>query len=779
MKQANILIQNPRAAVGGKIPSATLPLRADEWSFPIAFVEPDSAKSTKPLVKVSTGTGLHLLKNVAARFQVSVAGLQSLRLDGKPAYSPYTGDIQPLYRSRTGVVQVKTGLIQVNTGKYSPTGKNGPVWLDLLGWLARECRQGKPSNPAQATPHGHGPGRMSQLELFELVCGCWSLKHAFSAGPTTARASHEQVIETRRVFTIFTLLTLKTSPVAPAIQVEIHVIQRETNKMKTSLLVLGLGLLTASMTVQAQPDYPPAIWRPAYPGHWYTSGNGHHFLVIHDMEGYYLSTISYFQQSGTQASINYCVNGLKDNSSDSPAGEISQMVRESNYAWHAICWNTWMAGTEHEGFVSNPAWYTEAMYQASSGLQRHMAGVYGIAIDRHHIVGHNEWQNPAWTSWMASNWPQIDTTCNNHTDPGQYWDWTHFMDLIGSATNPHVNPTLGINSDGREEIFIVGKTGALLHSYQNTINGSWSAWISLGGSYAQNSQPKILRNKDGRLEVFAIASNGQLNHASQGTAGNSGSWSAFSAFSSSLSPTVKVGGGTNANGTLDVFVIGTDSALYEMHQTTPGGSWSSWTNMGGIWSQDDCIANGNDLDGRQEVLLISSTGAVNTFFQTAVNGGWSAATSLGGSFAQSARTALARNSDGRLEAFVIGSGGALYHASQTGPNSSWTGWTSLGGTWESDAQPIAGAEKNGVLEVMVVGGTGNFYHNYQTGGSWSGWLNIGGSFLQNVRPVLGINQDGRLEAFMTGSAGDLQRNAETSANSSTWASWTSIGGSWN
>jgi hypothetical protein len=45
-----------------------------------------------------------------------------------------------------------------------------------------------------------------------------------------------------------------------------------------------------------QPDYPAAIWRPAYPGHWYTSGNGRHFVVIHDMEGYYLSTISYFSK---------------------------------------------------------------------------------------------------------------------------------------------------------------------------------------------------------------------------------------------------------------------------------------------------------------------------------------------------------------------------------------------------------------------------------------------------------------------------------------------------
>src|SRR3954465_10736551 len=95
--------------------------------------------------------------------------------------------------------------------------------------------------------------------------------------------------------------------------------------IKPFALILGAGIVgTAAL---AQPDYGPAIWRQAYAGHWYTSGHGHQFLVIHDMEGYYLSTISYIQGGGgpEKVSINYCVNGIKDNSSDSPAGEITQM----------------------------------------------------------------------------------------------------------------------------------------------------------------------------------------------------------------------------------------------------------------------------------------------------------------------------------------------------------------------------------------------------------------------------------------------------------------------
>jgi hypothetical protein len=204
------------------------------------------------------------------------------------------------------------------------------------------------------------------------------------------------------------------------------------------LFVPALALVAGATAVQAQPDYPPAIWRQAYAGHWYTSGNGHRFCVIHDMEGYYLSTISFIQGGGgtSKVSINYCVNGLKDNSSDAPAGEITQMVREAYYAWHAGCWNTWMFGTEHEGFVSNPAWFTETMYQASAALQSHLCAVGGIAKDRNHIIGHNEHLNQTWKNWMAANYPSISTSCNSHTDPGQYWDWNHFMALINGSGNP-------------------------------------------------------------------------------------------------------------------------------------------------------------------------------------------------------------------------------------------------------------------------------------------------------------------------------------------------------
>jgi hypothetical protein len=192
----------------------------------------------------------------------------------------------------------------------------------------------------------------------------------------------------------------------------------------------------ATADFSAQPDYPEAIWRSAYPGHWYTTGYARAFVVIHDMEGYYLSTISYFQRETTQASAHYLVNGKTDYTGDAPPGEITQMVEERYWAWHARCWNQYMFGIEHEGFASDPAWYTEDMYQASGQLTRYLCDKYGIPKDRNHIIAHGQKADANWVNWMRANWPQIDPLCNNHTDPGPYWDWDHYLDIvIGEANN--------------------------------------------------------------------------------------------------------------------------------------------------------------------------------------------------------------------------------------------------------------------------------------------------------------------------------------------------------
>src|SRR5262245_35565903 len=110
------------------------------------------------------------------------------------------------------------------------------------------------------------------------------------------------------------------------------ILRKNLMKNSTKKLTLALGAIGLVSAAQASTDYGPAIWHPICNANWYTSGNGHHFCVIHDMEGYYASTIAWFDNcSMSSASIHYAVNGKKDATSDAPAGEITQLgVREAN-----------------------------------------------------------------------------------------------------------------------------------------------------------------------------------------------------------------------------------------------------------------------------------------------------------------------------------------------------------------------------------------------------------------------------------------------------------------
>src|SRR5436190_952864 len=262
--------------------------------------------------------------------------------------------------------------------------------------------------------------------------------------------------------------------------------------LKSSALILGaVGIAS---TIQASGDYGPAIWRPTCEANWYTTGFGHKFHVVHDMEGYYAGVIASFTSCGyTRASVHYAVNGKQDAASDYSAGEITQMISESYYAWHALCWNQHSTGTEHEGFANNPAWYTEEQYQASAGVTRHIADKFGYAKDRNHIVGHGEKSNGAWVTWANANLG-INASCNTHSDPGPYWDWSHYLNLVNGAQPPvYRNKVSDFNGNGKTEMALFRPASGQWWA-DSVINGTvfgQSGDISVPGDY----------NGDGKTDI--------------------------------------------------------------------------------------------------------------------------------------------------------------------------------------------------------------------------------------------------------------------------------------
>ena len=91
----------------------------------------------------------------------------------------------------------------------------------------------------------------------------------------------------------------------------------------------------------------------------------------------------------------------------------------------------------------------------------------------------------------------------------------------------------------------------------------------------------------------------------------------------------------NADGRLEVFLVGQNKQLYHRYQTASGNDWNSeWLSLGGKWDEDKI-------------------------------------------------SAVATNSDGRLEVFLVGQNKQLYHRYQTASKTDWNSeWLSLGGKWD-------------------------------------------------------------------------------------------------
>jgi len=139
------------------------------------------------------------------------------------------------------------------------------------------------------------------------------------------------------------------------------------------------------------------------------------YIVIHDTEASYATTLDLVTDP-TYVSWNYTIR--------SRDGHIAQHLKPNDVGWQAGNWyvNMHSIGIEHEGFAATGAtWYTEAMYRNSAALVAHLAREYGVSLDRAHIIGHDQIPGITPRSVRGMHW-----------DPGPYWNWQHYMRLVGA-----------------------------------------------------------------------------------------------------------------------------------------------------------------------------------------------------------------------------------------------------------------------------------------------------------------------------------------------------------
>ncbi|WP_405098090.1 N-acetylmuramoyl-L-alanine amidase [Micromonospora sp. NBC_01412] len=345
-----------------------------------------------------------------------------------------------------------------------------------------------------------------------------------------------------------------------------------------------------ALAAAAVPEYGPARWVAAN-GANYGAGRSSRIttVILHVTQGSYAGTISWFQNPSSGVSAHYVIK--------SSNGEITQMVREGDTAYHARAGNAYGVGIEHEGYVDNPAWFTDAMYRSSAALTRYLCDKYGLPKNRTAIKGHNEIPG------------------NDHTDPGPNWNWNYYISLVnqggvGTGSKYLAGSPTDFTGDGRDDV-VAFTQGSLNDVYVSSSTGSsfagtsvkWNDFFGLNGETLLSGD----FNGDGKDDIVAFT-HGTLGDVyvslSTGTTfANSTKWHDWFAPGAEV-PAV---GDVNGDGKDDIITFTHDAAgdVYVALSTGtsfgPGVKWHEFFSIAGEYPAAGDI-NG---DGKDDIITFT------------------------------------------------------------------------------------------------------------------------------------------------------------------------------
>lgn len=198
----------------------------------------------------------------------------------------------------------------------------------------------------------------------------------------------------------------------------------------------NLEMLTApGIGVTRGPDYPLAIWDPAPECNWEPRTKPVKAIVIHYTEGTYAGCISWFKNCDAEVSAHYVIR--------SADGQVTQMVREADKAWHARSANGYTIGIEHEAYGNIWSFFTDEMYRSSADLVRDICSRVA-AINGHRTFYRDTLDNGTCLNYGVHDLGGEDACTKirghqhypdqTHTDPGPYWDWNYYYKLINEGT---------------------------------------------------------------------------------------------------------------------------------------------------------------------------------------------------------------------------------------------------------------------------------------------------------------------------------------------------------
>jgi hypothetical protein len=306
---------------------------------------------------------------------------------------------------------------------------------------------------------------------------------------------------------------------------------------------------------------------------------------------------------------------------------------------------------------------------------------------------------------------------------------------LGAPTNATANRTTAMNQNGTQAIFMGDQSGNLWYNSETTArSNTWSGWSNLGNpgngvSFSHN--PILGVNVDGRLEVFEIGSNGALYHNYQQAP--NGGWAGWFSLNTPSGTSIQaISVGTNQDGRMEVFEDGSNGSLEHLYQVTPNGGWSSWSSLGNPGQALGSLVVATNQDGRQEIFANGANGQLYHLYQVAPNKGWSGwsavASQSGFSFNKFTSSyqgpVTGSNANGHLDIFELDSNGNIEHNYQQAPNGGWAGWSGFGKPTGVNVTSLSiNNNTDGELTIVITGNDGNMWYTYQMApnGGWSGW----------------------------------------------------------
>jgi len=210
---------------------------------------------------------------------------------------------------------------------------------------------------------------------------------------------------------------------------------------------LGLTFVTPGLFTLGNPEYAGAIWfeTPQFAA---TTCNGTQaqkydtdrgpysvtMITIHDTEGGWNASVATLQNDPCK-SVHYIV--------DKDGSRVGQFIPESYTGWHAgnYWYNQHSVGIEHVGYVAVDDFQTP-MYEKSADLAKTIAARYSLPLDRTTFVAHQDVPDPNDLPNNSPPCPDSPGSCvknlnyggaGHHTDPGIYWEWCQYMQLVGGT----------------------------------------------------------------------------------------------------------------------------------------------------------------------------------------------------------------------------------------------------------------------------------------------------------------------------------------------------------